>query len=178
MKGFHILNEASSFLSRNKFGGNSQYVTNADAFINGVTENSPAFKIVGLFTIPIIESSKLHLLAVLTNGTRIYLSLLCTDGNVYPHSIFSHSGPSNIEISAVRFAPPVEAIRSMLDRQGTEPGSCKPYHHPNRFQSVAPNLFFNAKVGNWMDFQRHVPLQQTISQLAVVSIVGELFCLH
>eukprot|EP01035_Chromulina_nebulosa_P029906 gene29906-39692_t len=113
VKHFNILSEASQYLTRNRVGSSSHSSRNADIFIAGVADESAGFKVAGIFAVPIIESAKTHLVAVLVNGTRIYMSLLCSNNSLYSAvSVASGESPAGMEIASVRFAPSMEVYRA------------------------------------------------------------------
>lgn len=117
VKHFNILSEASQYLARNRVGVSSNSSRNAEAFISGVSEQSLGFKIVGIFIVPAIESAKIHLIAVLGNATRIYLSLVFSEGGLFGSSGTGSAAPESpvgIEIAFIRFAPSAEAISTAL----------------------------------------------------------------
>jgi hypothetical protein len=77
---FNILDETKAFLfnNRSRIPDSSP---KSEVFSND--SSSAGFNIVGIFVIPLIESKKSHLIVVLGNGIRIYLSLITSFGSQF-----------------------------------------------------------------------------------------------
>jgi hypothetical protein len=100
LQGYNLFEECRRFASSARFTPQSS--PNANVFHD--TVSSDGFIPVALHPVSLTESKKCHLLVVLKNGIRIYLSLIGYRG------IGSESSPKGIEIAYMRNPPSPEAI--------------------------------------------------------------------
>lgn len=116
-KGFHVLEAARSYLSGRGYAESSPKV---DTFKD---LNAPGFQVVGLFPVPVTESKRVHLVVVLANGLRIYLSLLA--GHMQYNRIAvspADAVPSGLEVVHVRSPPGLSTIASCSAAPSREDG--------------------------------------------------------
>eukprot|EP00981_Chlorochromonas_danica_P004316 scaffold867_cov176-Ochromonas_danica.AAC.3 len=113
-KSFRLLEESRSFLSSGR--GAAESSPKADTF-KDVT--LPGFQVTGLFPLAVTESKKVHLVAVLANGVRIYVSILVGSRMHYMKPATSPNDPipNGLEIAHVR-SPPSAATLSNATQAG------------------------------------------------------------
>lgn len=78
--------------------------------------------IVGLYTVPLTESRKVHLIVMLNNGIRIYLRLIGTDrcptGNGSYKTVKGIIIPVGVEIVYIRNPPSSNLVRASVPGAG------------------------------------------------------------
>jgi hypothetical protein len=107
---FDVFNETRNFLN------NSRYAP--EDLKRYFSENLVAngFTVLNVFPISVMESKKVHVVVVLVNGTRIYLSLQGIRGYYEPDIDFQN-GPSGVTVVGVRAPPPIEALSQAKGQQ-------------------------------------------------------------
>lgn len=115
-KSFSVLEETRTFLSSGK--GGSESAPKADSFKD---LSSPGFQVVGIYPIPLTESKKVHAVVALSNGIRIYISLMSGYSQYcrIPTST-GEQGPTGMEIAHVRSPPSPTLIANCTQRGRSE----------------------------------------------------------
>ncbi len=78
---------------------------------------APGFNVLSLHVLPLTESKKVHVVAVLGNGIRIYLSLLTANRGLFNYlpgpqqQSGNYSVPGGVEVAYVRSPPSPAALR-------------------------------------------------------------------
>lgn len=114
---FDLLGATKIYLNQYHYssadGTLKQYFLGEDLVANG-------FTVVKLFPLSPLESKRVHLVVVLTNGTRIYLSLRGDKRDIYGSTIDLASGPTGVKICGVRGPPASDA---MINLKRSDPSS-------------------------------------------------------
>jgi len=122
---FNVLDAARSYLTYCR--GLPEGSPKAESFTNPTA--AAGFNVLSLHVLPVTESRKVHAVAVLGNGIRIYLSLLTTTGApaatlLNPQLPCDHYYvPSKIEVAFVRSPPSPAALRVSGNSSGRTTGS-------------------------------------------------------
>lgn len=113
-KSFNVLEETRSFLSYGR--GVVESSPKADLFRD---LSAPGFQVVGMFSVPQTESKRVHLVVVLGNGIRIYISLMSSNAGAYTKIAQSadSQSPTGLEIAHVR-SPPSPAVIASCSQRG------------------------------------------------------------
>eukprot|EP01038_Epipyxis_sp_PR26KG_P007824 gene7824-10628_t len=120
VRSFNVLDEAKAVLSNRR--DNPDTLLKPDSFKDSNSfDNSPkpGFNIISLHIIPVTESKKAHLMVILANGIRIYLSLGTSSfGGGYskvfhklPSKASNEGNPSSIMVSHIRSPPKLTTIQ-------------------------------------------------------------------
>lgn len=107
---YNLFKECRSFLSNGRNIPNSS--PDADCF--KVADTATGFVVIAMHVIPLIESRKAHLVVILANGIRIYLSLRSDYGGLYTKvgtSTTPAPSPSGLEIAYIRSPPSLNAVK-------------------------------------------------------------------
>lgn len=115
--------------ARNYLGGVARMTEGAPKPESFANPAAPGFNVLSLHVLPLTESKKIHLVAVLGNGMRIYLSLCNSAGrSVGSYNPRSPSWelsyvPTDISVTYVRSPPSPAALRVSSNSTGRASGS-------------------------------------------------------
>lgn len=122
LSAFNVFDAARTHLS---YGRGSEGSPKPETFS---AASAASFSVLSLHVLPPAESKKAHLVAVLTNGIRIYLSLLTTGGGLFqrvphPHEPLGNSSTvGKIEIAHVRSPPSHVALKVCSNSSSSSAG--------------------------------------------------------
>ncbi len=110
-RSFDIIEHTQRYLSTSIRGAGTPHPS---SFTN---TSSPGFKVVGVFPVAVTESKRIHLIAVLANGIRIYLSLEGEYGGRY-NGIGTVGGassmPQRLSVVGVRSPPSTTTVANCV----------------------------------------------------------------
>lgn len=105
LNGFNIFAETKSYLNSSPYAPDDLRRS-----FSGDNLSAQGFSVLNVFPLSPLESRKVHAVVVLTNGTRIYLSLQGSRYGSYESSFDVIQGPTSLRVVGVRSPPSTDVI--------------------------------------------------------------------